>query len=58
MFGILLGGLAVAWGVAVAVLDQPGAADPARLRRLCTALLLTGGAVTATGLVGAGIGLL
>ncbi len=58
MFGFVLGGLAVAWGVAVAFLDHPGAADSPRLRRFCTALLLTGGAVTATGAVAAGVGVL
>ena len=43
MFGYALGAVAVAWGLLLAVLDQP-AASGRNLNRLCTAML-TGGAV-------------
>ena len=51
MFGYLVGGLAVAWGVMVAVLDHPQQSAPARRRtqQLCTALLIALGAVTVAG---------
>jgi hypothetical protein len=45
MFGYLLGTIAVAWGVMVAVIDQPTASGR-NLSRLCTALM-TGCAVFA-----------
>lgn len=58
MYGFVIGGLAVAWGVAVAVLEHPGAADTPRLRSFCTGLLVAGGAVALTGVVGGSVGLL
>ncbi|WP_250030730.1 hypothetical protein [Paractinoplanes maris] len=47
MFGFLIGGLAVGWGVMVAVLDQ--APPGPRTRKLCTALLVALGAVVVVG---------
>jgi hypothetical protein len=51
MFGFVLGGLAVLWGVLVALLDQPTPPDRGQTRRLCTALLITCAAVTTGGLL-------
>ncbi|GAA0448311.1 hypothetical protein Ade02nite_61000 [Paractinoplanes deccanensis] len=49
MFGFVLGGLAVSWGVLAAYLDQPGAAAHRRANQLCTALLTACTAATAVG---------
>ncbi|MBU2666042.1 hypothetical protein KOI35_21240 [Actinoplanes bogorensis] len=52
MFGFLIGGLAAAWGVMVAVLDH--SPEPSRrLQQLCTALLVALGAVAVAGGVSA-----
>ncbi|MFF5083315.1 hypothetical protein ACQPZJ_19965 [Actinoplanes sp. CA-054009] len=53
MFGFVLGALALSWGVLAAYLDQPGAADHQRAKRLCTALLTACTAATAVGGVAA-----
>jgi hypothetical protein len=47
MFGFLIGGLALAWGVAVAALDQMPPSP--RLQKLCTALLVALGAAVVVG---------
>jgi hypothetical protein len=55
--GLVIGALAAAWGVVVALLDQPTAADKHLTNRLCTTLLVActaavagGGLARATGL--------
>ncbi|GIE94534.1 hypothetical protein [Paractinoplanes rishiriensis] len=52
MYGWLIGALAVAWGVLVAVLDRPGILTGRRADRLCTALLIASGAATLAGALG------
>jgi hypothetical protein len=49
MFGFMIGGLAVAWGVLIAFLDQAAASAGRRVDKLCTALLIWCAVVTATG---------
>ncbi len=49
MFGFLAGGLAVAWGVTVAFLDQPSVSSSRRTQQLCTALLIALAAVLVAG---------
>ncbi|GIF22647.1 hypothetical protein Ate02nite_53770 [Paractinoplanes tereljensis] len=53
MFGLMIGAVAVAWGVVIAMLDQPGAFSGRHLNRLCTALLIGCAVVTVTGGVAA-----
>ncbi|MCO8274978.1 hypothetical protein M1L60_30795 [Actinoplanes sp. TRM 88003] len=47
MLGFLAGGVAIAWGVLVAALDQ--APPSPRTRKLCTALLVALSAVAVVG---------
>ncbi|MET3423756.1 hypothetical protein BJ973_002968 [Actinoplanes tereljensis] len=49
----MIGAVAVAWGVVIAMLDQPGAFSGRHLNRLCTALLIGCAVVTVTGGVAA-----
>lgn len=56
MFGFMIGGLAVGWGVLIAFLDQAAAPAGRRAGKLCAALLVwcavvtvTGGVITAMG---------
>jgi hypothetical protein len=49
MYGYLVGGLAVAWGVMAAFLDQPGSSPSARTRQLCTVLLVAAAGTAVTG---------
>jgi hypothetical protein len=57
VYGFVLGALAVAWGVIVAFLDQPGASARRHADRLCTALLTMGAAVTVVGVLATVTGL-
>jgi hypothetical protein len=56
MYGFVIGGLAVAWGVLAAFLEQPGAAARRRATQLCTALLVACAAVGAAGGVASAAG--
>jgi hypothetical protein len=47
--GLVIGGLAAAWGVVVALLDQPTASDKRLTDRLCTTLLVACAAAAAGG---------
>jgi hypothetical protein len=50
-FGLVVGGLAVLWGVLVALLDQPTPPDQRQTSRFCTALLVACAAATAGGVL-------
>ncbi len=47
--GLVIGALAAAWGVVVALLDQPAAANKQLTNQLCTALLVACVAAAAGG---------
>ena len=48
IIGCVVGGLAVLWGILVALLEQPAGPDRRRTNQLCTALL-TGSAAAVGG---------
>ncbi|WP_306205234.1 hypothetical protein [Actinoplanes sp. RD1] len=55
-YGLLFGGLALAWGAVVAFLDQPAGPSSAERsgaegRRVCTVLLIVCAVVTSVGII-------